>query len=187
MFTGLKNQYQLTDPFLSNMLSPDHELVKLKKILDWKGFNKIYFECYPSRLGRKTKATDLTIGLLLLKHYYNQSWERLVKGVHENIAIMYFCSVSFLQVIELQKTGKWLINPSTMVRIMKRLGAERIRRMERLFQTQLRKAGVINGETLIIDTTSLEKNIAYPTEVHLLGRVIECAERVIQKVRKKAD
>jgi IS5 family transposase len=39
---------------------------------------------------------------------------------------------------------------------------------------------------LITDTTSLEKNIAFPTEIDLLGRVIEYGERIIQKVDRKA-
>ena len=187
MFTGLKIQYQLTDAFLSNMLPKDHELVKLKKILDWKSINRIYKECYPSRRGPGTKSTDLALGLILLKQYYNLSWERLVQSVHENIAMMYFCSVSFETVAELQHAKKRLITSSAMVKIMKRLGAARIRKIERLFFHQIKKAGLIEGKLLITDTTSLEKNIAYPTEINLLGRVIEHGERIIQGVAKKSQ
>jgi len=186
MFTGLKIQYELSDPYLNTMLSKDHELVKLKEILDWKSINRIYQECYPSRRGPKTKSTDLAVGMILLKHYYNLSWDKLVSAVHENIAIMYFCSVSFNAVAKMRQNGKNLINSSTMIKIMKKLGPKRIQKIERLFYRQLKKAGIVDGKTLIVDTTSLEKNIAYPTEVNLLGRVIECSEKIIQKVGKKS-
>jgi IS5 family transposase len=143
MFTGLKIQFEITDPYLDNMIAQDHELVKLKKILDWKALNRIYKECYPSRKGRSTKNTDLVIGLLLLKHFYNLSWERLICGLHENIAMMYFCSVSFMAVVESKKRSKNLVTKSTMIKIMKRLGADRVKRLETNFREQLRKAGAI--------------------------------------------
>lgn len=187
MFTGLKVQFELTDAFLNSMLPKDHELVKLKKIIDWESINKIYRECYPSRRGPKTKSTDLAVGLILLKQFYNLSWEKLVKSIHENIAIMYFCSVSFGSAARLQHDGKKLITKSAMIKIMKRLGSTRIRKIERLFFGQIKRAGLIDGKLLITDTTSLEKNIAYPTEINLLGRVIEHGERIIQKVVRKSQ
>lgn len=41
---------------------------------------------------------------------------------------------------------------------------------------------MIDGKYLFTDTTSLEKNIVYPTEVSILSRVIQEAEVIIQKV-----
>ena len=36
MFTGLKNQLELQGSLITNILSQDNELVKLKKVLNWK-------------------------------------------------------------------------------------------------------------------------------------------------------
>ena len=49
------------------------------------------------------------------------------------------------------------------------------------------QANIIDGKVLYSDTTSLEKNIAYPTEVGLLKRVIEHIEQVVQGVLRKKD
>ena len=46
MFTGLKNQLYLSDSLIDNILPQDNELVKLKKILNWKDINKVYKSCY---------------------------------------------------------------------------------------------------------------------------------------------
>lgn len=46
---------------------------------------------------------------------------------------------------------------------------------------------IIDGKHLFTDTTSLEKNIAYPTEVSLLSRVIKEASLVSQNVKHKKD
>src|SRR5659263_544386 len=68
MFTGLKNQLELSDSLITNILPKDNELVKLKKILNWEGINLIYKSCFNSTTGNKTKTTDIALGLILLKH-----------------------------------------------------------------------------------------------------------------------
>ena len=61
MFTGLKNQLELQGSPITNILPKDNELVKLKKILNWKGINLIYKSCFNSTTGNKTKTTDIAI------------------------------------------------------------------------------------------------------------------------------
>jgi hypothetical protein len=95
MYTGLKIQKDFTDDYQDIILSQEHDLVKLKKIIEWKKIDKIYEKCYPSKVGNSTKETNIVIGLILLKHLYKQSYRDLVKTLHENVAFMHFCSVSF--------------------------------------------------------------------------------------------
>ena len=54
-------------------ISKDHELVKLKKIIDWNDIDKIYKKCYTAKVGNPTKETNMVPGLILLKHFYNKS------------------------------------------------------------------------------------------------------------------
>jgi len=199
MYTGLKYQKDFTDNYQDIILSEDHELVKLKKIIEWKKIDKIYKKCYSSKVGNSTKETNLVIGLILLKHLYSKSYRDLIKSLHENIAFMHFCSVSFMDIETARlkakekekRTGKktegYVIHYSTLSRIIKRLGSKNIEKIERLFARKLIQEKIINGKILYSDTTSLEKNIAYPTEVGLLKRVIEHAEQVVQGVLRKKD
>jgi len=187
MFTGLKKQLELSDNLILNIVPPDNDLVKLKKILNWEKINKIYFSCYKANRGAPTKKTDLSLGLILLKHLYKKSDRSLIDELHLNNAYMHFCSLSYDEVAECNRQSKKIIDHSTLVKIRKRLGAKRITAILKTFTAELIDKKIIDGKYLFTDTTSLEKNIIYPTEIGLLSRVIEEAAAVVQKVRYKKD
>jgi len=187
MFTGLKAQLELTDTLIDDILPQDNELVKLKKAVNWKAVNKIYKECFPSRRGRSSKKTDIALGLLILKHLYRKSDRDLVRDLHLNTSYMYFCSLSYDEISVSNKKGIKVINSSTLSKIRARLGADRIQKINSLVTSDLITKKIIYGKYIFTDTTSLEKNIAYPTEISLLSRVIKKAAYVIQNVRYKKD
>ena len=187
MFTGLKNQLELSDSLITNILPLDNELVKLKKILNWKDINKVYKSCFNSKTGNKTKTTDIALGLLLLKHLYKKSDRALVNELHLNNSYMYFCSLSYDEVADANRLGIKLIDHSTLVKIRARLGAPKIQNILTLFTGELVRNKIIDGKYLFTDTTSLEKNIAYPTDVSLLARVIKEADYIIQNAKRKKD
>ena len=187
MFTGLRSQFDFGDTILGKILSQDHDLVKLKTLIDWKRINALYETCFSSDKGNASKPTQLVIGLILLRHLLRKPDRLLIEELHVNLAIMNFCSVSPWEVAEYSQRGEKLIDHSTLVKVRKRLGSKRLRKIERMFLGQLRDKGLICGRHLFCDTTSVEKNIIYPTEVSLLRRVIECAEMIVQKVIKKKD
>jgi hypothetical protein len=187
MFTGLTEQLDFGNHLIAEIVPEDHELVNLKKILDWEKMNKIYRECYKSKKGNATKRTELVMGIFILKHLYQKSYRMIIKDLHVNNAYMYFCSVSYEEIKKLKKESKKLIDHSTLIKIKMRLGEERISRIEKIFLQQLIDNGFIDGKYLFSDTTSLENNIIYPTEIGLLKRVIEEAEAVVQKVKYKKE
>jgi len=80
-----------------------------------------------------------------------------------------------------------VIDPSTLAKIRKRLGCGRIEKINTDVTSDLISKKVIDGKILLTDTTCLEKNIAYPTEVSLLSRVIKEAALVSQNVKYKKD
>ena len=187
MFTGLTKQLDFGNHLIEEIVPKGHDLVKLKKILDWEKMNEIYKECYKSNKGNSTKNTNLVLGLFILKHLYPKAYRIIIDELHVNTAYMHFCSVSSEEIKLLNKEDKKIINHSSLVKIKARLGAERFERITGIFITQLIEKGFIDGKHLYSDTTSLEKNIIFPTDVSLLKRVIEEAEVVIQKVRHKKD
>ena len=187
MFTGLKKQLELSDSLIEDIVPQDHDLVKLKKVINWEGINRIYESCYASRRGNATKRTGLVIGLLILKHLYKRPDRVLIDELHVNNAYMYFCSVSYEEIKGCNEEGKKIIDHSTLVKIRKRLGSRRVRKIEKLFMRELISKKIIEGKYLFTDTTSLEKKILYPTEIGLLKRVIEEAEVIKQKVSYKKE
>jgi len=193
MYTGLKSQLDFSDNLMNNILPQHHDLIKLKNILNWKKINSIYKKCFPSKKGRSTKRTELIIGLILLKFLYKRSDRQLIEELEVNNAFMYFCSINHADIALLQlknlkrKKPVRLIDHSTLVKARKKLGVTKIKEIESLFTNELIKNKIIEGKQLFIDTTSLEKNILYPTEISLLKRVIEHAEMIVQKVALKKD
>jgi len=182
MFTSLKKQLEISDILIENILPLDNELVKLRKILNWASINEVYKSCFKSHRGNKTKTTDIALGLILLKHLYKKADRALVAELHLNNAYMHFCNVSYDEMVEVNRNGKKLIDHSTLVKIRKRLGPERIEKILTLFTVELISKNIIDGRFLFTDTTSLEKNIAYPIDVGLLSRLIKEAEYIIQNV-----
>ena len=172
---------------IDDILPQDNELIKLKKVLNWEKINSIYKECFPSKRGRSTKKTDLSLGLILLKHLYKKPDRALIEELHLNNAYMHFCGLSYDEVARCSREGKKIIDHSTFVKIRGRLGPEKIKAILDTFTAELIDKNIIDGKILFTDTTSLEKNIIYPTEIGLLSRVIEEAAAVTQKVRYKKD
>jgi IS5 family transposase len=187
MFTGLTKQLNFGNYLIGEIIPENHELVKLKKILNWEKMNKIYGESYRSRKGNATKRSDMVLGLFILRHLYRKPYRTLIDELHVNLAYMDFCSVSSEEIMDMKRKGKRIIDHSSLIKIKKRLGHERFERIVKVFTNQLIEKGFIDGEYLFSDTTSLEKNIIYPTDVSLLKRVIEEAEAVVQKVRYKKE
>ena len=187
MFTGLKHQLEITDTLIDDILPQDNELIKLKKVLNWENINKIYKECFPSKRGRATKKTDIALGLLILKHLYRKSDRDLVRDLHLNTSDMHFCGLSYDEVAAANREGRKVIDSSTLCKIRARLGTERIEKINALTTSDLVSKKMIDGSHLFTDTTALEKNIAYPTEVSLLTRVIREAAAVSQNVKHKKD
>src|SRR5271157_4029973 len=105
MFTGLRSQLDFGDAILGKILSQDHDLVKLKSVIDWKRINALYEKCFSSDRGNATKPTQLVIGLILLRHLLRKPDRLLIEELHVNLAIMNFCSVSPWEV-RIQRTGR---------------------------------------------------------------------------------
>lgn len=126
-------------------------------------------------------------GLLILKHLYRKSDRGLVRDLHLNTSYMHFCGLSYDEVAAANRAGKKVIDSSTLCKIRARLGTERIEKISALTTSDLVSKKMIDGSHLFTDTTALEKNIAYPTEVSLLARVIKEAAAVSQNVKHKKD
>jgi len=179
---SLKEVYQLSlaGGLLTTKLNPEHELVVLARTIDWEGFQDALRGKY-SNVGRQAKRVRLMLGLHVLKHLYNLSDERVCKMLHENIYFRYFCGVH-------DDIKSWseeqLLNPCTMSRFRQRLGADGMRLVEDVIKRQLKRDGRISGRTQTVDTTAMEKNIAYPTDTNLLAKGIERVKKAVVRLGK---
>jgi IS5 family transposase len=156
---------------VQQLLNPTHELLVLAQQIDWDAITEA-LRPYYHRLGRYAKPIRLMVGLHLLKQRLNLSDARVVQGLHENLYWMTFCGIDVGAVLEQATPGqpvRWL-DASTLTKWRQRLGPEGTHALEAVLQQQLVRDKVVDGRSMITDTTAQEKYVAYPTDTALLDK-----------------
>ena len=165
-------------PLLEDIINPEHELVKLEKLIDWEFFEKEWSNLFSSTTGRPATSPRLIAGLFYLQHLYGHSDEGVLDAFLQSPYYQHFCGcIHFEHQIP--------IDPTTLVRWRKRLGEEG---MEWLLTHSIQAA--VNAkmvkpkafEQILVDTTVMEKAIAYPTDSKLLET---SRKRLIKQAKKE--
>jgi IS5 family transposase len=162
---------------LEKILDPDHPLVILSSKIDWSQFDDLVDECYTEE-GRPGCSTRLMIGLLYLKHAFNESDESIVARWVENPYWQFFCGFSEMQ-------HECPINPSSLSRWRKRVGADRLEKMLEVTLQVAMNAKLLKpaqATQVNVDTTVQEKAIAYPTDARLYHKMRVSLVRQAQKM-----
>lgn len=159
-------QDDLLRPRLVDLIDLRHELVKLTSLIDWEVFEREWAGFFPSTTGRPATPARLVAGLLYLQHAYRLSDEAIVARWVENPYYQHFTGETFFQ-------HRLPIDPSSLTRWRKRIGEEGVEWL--LTQTIVagRKSGAIDEgsvKRVAVDTTVMEKTIAYPTDARLYER-----------------
>ena len=162
---------------LEKILDPDHPLVILASRIDWSQFDDLVSECYSDE-GRPGCTTRLMIGLLYLKHAFNESDESVVERWVENPYWQFFCGFAEMQ-------HECPIDPSSLSRWRKRVGADRLEKMLEVTLQVAIKSGELQPAQLTcvnVDTTVQEKAIAFPTDARLYHKMRVALVRQAQRI-----
>lgn len=173
--------FELFQAHFSQILNREHPLVRLADKIDWPRFEAAFADSYCEELGAPGKAIRLMVGLQYLKFAFDESDESVVDRWVENPYWQYFCGFTHMQ-------HEVPIDPSSMSRWRKRVGAERLELLlKETIDLAVREKQVRSKdlEQVTVDTTVQEKNITYPTDSKLLytaiRKLVEAAkERGIQ-------
>jgi IS5 family transposase len=160
-------QCELFGARLSELLNPEHPLYVLAERIDWSQFDAAIDACYADELGRPGVNTRLMVGLLYLKHAYDESDESVVARWVENPYWQFFCGLCYMQ-------HELPIDPSSLSKWRKRVGAERLEKLlEATIHTALAMKAVRPPEfqKVNVDTTAQEKAIAFPTDARLYHKM----------------
>lgn len=156
-------------------LDPRHELVVLGQRIDWGALTEELAPFY-SLVGRRAKHARLMIGLHILKHRFNLSDEELVRNLSENIYWRWFCGLQ-------DDIPAWSearpLDPSTLTKFRRRMGKGGMKVIEKVINGRLFQEKRIDRRTQIVDTTAMEKHVAYPVDSHLIDRGMK---RLLNKV-----
>jgi IS5 family transposase len=159
-------QDDLLRPRLVDMIDLRHELVKLTALIDWEVFEREWVGFFPSTMGRPATPPRLVAGLLYLQHAFRLSDEAVVARWVENPYYQHFTGETFFQ-------HGMPIDPSSLTRWRRRIGEEGVEWLLTQTIEAGRKSGAIDESSVkrvAVDTTVMEKNIAYPTDARLYER-----------------
>jgi len=160
-------QCELFGARLSELLNPEHPLYVLAERIDWSVFDASIDACYAEEIGRPGVNTRLMVGLLYLKHAYDESDESVVARWVENPYWQFFCGCQYMQ-------HELPIDPSSLSKWRKRVGAERL---EKLLEATIHAALAMKAlrpqelQKVNVDTTVQEKAIAFPTDARLYHKM----------------
>ena len=172
-------QLSLLQSQLCEILNPKHALFVLANRIAWDEFEETVDACYARDLGRPGCNTRLMIGLLYLKHAFNESDESVVERWVENPYWQYFCGFEYMQ-------HECPIDPSSLSRWRKRVGAERLEKMLSVTIKTALSMKVLrpsHAEVVNVDTTVQEKAIAFPTDARLYYKMREALVREAKRLR----
>lgn len=151
---------------LTELINLEHPLVKLAALIDWEVFQTQWAGFFPSRTGRPATPPRLIAGLLYLQHTFALSDEALIWSWVENPYWQHFCGETHFQ-------HEPPIAPSSLTRWRKRIGEAGVERLLSQSIDVARRGKVVKEKSfdkVIVDTTVMEKAIAFPTDSQLLEK-----------------
>lgn len=174
----LTQQDELFRARLSTQLNPKHPLYLLTHVIDWKTLEDEFAPLYKAELGHPPLPIRLMVGLLMLQHLEGLSDEQIVHKWVENPYFQYFCGYDHFQ-------WRLPLDPSSLTRFRQRIGKEGCEKI--LSSTIKTSVGCKmvkeeSFEQVIVDTTAMEKAIAYPTDSKLLHKA---RQKLVQLAKKQ--
>lgn len=164
-----QQQTELFKNLLANQLNPKHPLYLLAQLIPWKKLEEEFASLYGT-VGLPSHPIRKMAALLMLKHLYNFSDERVVAMWQENPYYQYFAG---------EATFQWgqPCAASDLVHFRHRLGEKGIAKLFSL-SIALHADKVKKAKEVIVDTTVQEKNITFPTDAKLYKKIIEKCNRI---------
>ena len=151
---------------LIELINERHPLVRLAELIDWSLFETRWSAFFTSKTGRPATSPRLVAGLLYLQHTFACSDEELVWAWVENPYWQHFCGETYFQ-------HEPPIDPSSLTRWRQRIGEEGVEWLLTESIEAARRGKVVKKQSfdrIIVDTTVMEKAVAYPTDSRLLER-----------------
>ena len=167
-----QTQTDLFKSLLSNQLNPQHPLFQLAQAIPWQRLEQDFAPLYGT-VGLPSHPVRKMTALLMLKHLYNLSDERVVALWKENPYYQFFSGEATLQ---------WAqpCAASDLVHFRNRIGEQGIAKLFSL-SIALHADKVKKAREVIVDTTVQEKNVTFPTDAKLYKKVIEKCNRIAKR------
>jgi transposase len=153
---GKQNRWQedlfIAGP-LSQLIPDDHILKQVDKILDLSWLRSEVADTYSQTMGRHSIDPQAALRLMLAGYFQNIIHDRkLMREAQVNLAIRWFAGF---------RLDEKLPDHSSLTKIRQRWGAERFKRIFQRTVKACMDAGLVNGETVHIDSTLIRADVSW--------------------------
>jgi IS5 family transposase len=138
--------YQSSD-CLSRQLKPDHELLKLAKLIPWDQFEYDFQLLLSEGQSRSPLLVRLAAGLIILQHLFKITDEQIIQAWAENPYWQAFCGYELFQ-------WELPVHLSTLTKWRRKIGAEGIEKILQIFN-------LVTSQTKIEYSNALCESIAF--------------------------
>ena len=153
-----------------------HDLIILRPLIPWQPIIEGLLPNYNLKKGRPGHALRTLVGVSILARLRQLSDREVIASIQENRYMQYFCNVPDQGLMT-------FVHPSTLCRFRKRVGKDGASLIEDQVFTRFKRAGVIDADMMLMDTTVLESPIIYPTDVRLLYKAFDKMAIVATKAK----
>ncbi|MEM9830474.1 MAG: IS5 family transposase [Bacteroidota bacterium] len=169
--TTYTDQLDVFRPRLDTLLSIQHELVQLAEEVDWVWIED-QLSGYYAETGCPSVPIRTMVGMLLLKHLFNESDESVLDRWVENPYWQYFTGEQFFQ-------HRPPFDSTDFPKFRHRIGEEG---MEKVLALRVKlHPGAEKEKEVQIDTTVQEKAITFPTDTKLQKKIIEQCRAIAER------
>ena len=160
-------------PEEARRMSP--ELQAVDAFLDDERFLESFRSRFPSKRGRYTIPMETYLRLMFLKMRYQLGYETLVAEVTDSVGWRRFCRISL--------SGQ-VPDASTLIKLTNGPCQGLAQDVHDALVKKLTEQKILRGRKVRVDTTVVEADIHYPTDVDLLADGVRVVTRTVKKLQQ---
>lgn len=160
-------------PAEARRISP--ALQAVDAILDDERFLAPFGSRFPSKRGRYTIPMETYLRLMYLKMRYQLGYETLVTEVTDSVGWRRFCRISL--------SGQ-VPDASTLIKLTNGPCKGLAEEVHEALVKKLTEQKILRGRKVRVDTTVVEANIHYPTDVDLLADGVRVVTRTVKQLQQ---
>jgi IS5 family transposase len=177
MRRAISQQLSFGDGFIDpSLYQLDEELNKVDELLSHGQLLKPFEEVFDESMGRPGTPAGIYLRMMYLKFRWGLSYEEVETEVRERLSWRYFCHLSLMETVP---------DATTLIKLNQRFGEERVSDLNKQLIGHLVKHRALKPRRIRIDSTTLEADIAYPTDIGILHQAVRTLSRTASSLGQK--
>ena len=150
----------------THLAHPTHDLIILRDIIPWQRIMECLVPFYNPHKGRSGQSLRILVATSIVARLRQLSDRKVIEAIQENRYLQYFCNVPDQGLCT-------FLHPSTLCRFRTRLGHEGIGVIEEHVVQHLKRAGAIQADMMLMDSSVLDSPLMSPNAVRLLYKAFD--------------